>query len=206
MSIFGEFITNDEVEQAVLNTVREWASTYLAEVERQKGMTAGDLPRPRSYVVASEFETIPGDEQLPMVIAIAPGLADPPSKNGSKRHRATWQVAVVVLVSVRRTADNNPRKVAGYYGAAVRGLLVQRPGLEGFAEGTTWVDESYQDVNTEDSRSLGAVRVVFDVEVDGVVTGDAGPVAPAPQGDPLAPYDDPPEVESGKTHIEGSAL
>lgn len=204
MSIFGNILTNDEVEQAVLDTIKEWDSTYLAEIERQKGYSAGDLPRPKSYVVASEFDGLPGDEQLPMVIVIAPGLQDPPAKDGRQRHRAEWQIAVVVLVSVRRNPTNTPRKIAGLYGAAVRSLLVQRRSLEGRASGTRWIDETYQDVSTEDSRSLGACRVVFGVEFDDVVTGDSGPNSPAPQLDPLAPYPDPPTVE--ETTITGSAL
>lgn len=204
MSIFGNIRTPDEVEQAVLNTVREWGSTYLAEVERQKGLTAGDLPRFKSYTPASEFNGLPGDEQLPMVIAIAPGLSDQPRKDGRRKHRATWQVAVVVLVSVRRTPRTNPRQIAGLYGGALRALLIQRASLEGFAAGTEWVDELYQDIPTEDARGLGAVRVVIDVEVDNVVSGNAGPAQPSPEADPLAAYPDPPEITD--TVVEGNSV
>jgi len=185
VSIFGRIVTGADVEGWCEQLVRRWASTYLAELERQNDLQPGSLPRPRGWAIAPSLDKWPED-QLPAVVFESTGVPGPPRKGGDGRYRADWTVRIHVVCSARTWEDS--RRLAMRYTAAMRALFVQRPSLDGNANGTTWVVEAYDELAFDDTRSLAAGAAAFIVQVEDVTTANAGPVTPA---DPLYPDIDP---------------
>lgn len=183
MTLFKPIITRQDVEHAALNTLKPWFDTYLAEVERQKGLIVRQLPRPRSYMRRNEFDKWP-EEQLPSIIVISPGIVGRPTASGSGMFTADWGLGVAVIAEGRD--NDNTRDLVGYYTAAIRALILQRPSLNGFAKGVVWEDERYDDISDFDAgRTMASGQVVFQVEVEDVVSTRAGPVTPdTPPVDP----------------------
>lgn len=183
-SIFQRVVTGDDVERWIVETLRTWSGTYLAELERQHSIPAGTLARPRAWVTTSSFDKFPED-QLPAVMVVSVGLSENPLRNGD-RFRARWEVHVACICSARR--PDEAHRLAMLYLAAHRAILVQRPSLGGRARGVDWLDEDYEPIPFDDTRSLAGGEAVFSVEVDDVVSTNAGPVTP---DEPLDPETDP---------------
>ena len=180
---FGPIVTAGDVEGWTLDLLQRWFSTYLAEVERQHGYSGHDLPRPKGWALGPSFDKWPED-QVPGVLVSSRGTLDPPRRHGDGAFTARWGIEPGVVCSAR--TQNEAHQLAALYGAAVRWLMIQRPSLDGYAAGTAWLGESYDDLGYDDSRSLYAVRELFAVQVDEVAYSDAGPVTPDA---PLTPDD-----------------
>lgn len=199
-TIFERIVTGADVEGWCIDCLRKWSGTYLAELERQHGVEAGTYQRVRQWVTAPSFDKWPED-QLPAVLLISVGLAEEPLKAGNGAYRARWQMGVACIVSASTQADAHA--MAMLYIAAHRAILVQRPSLEGVAQGIVWQDENYDDLPYDDTRSLAAGQAIFTVEVDGVVTTGAGPLVPS---DPLQPTTDPyppwPRVQTSDVDVQ----
>jgi hypothetical protein len=185
MTIFGRIISGADVEDWCEQLVRRWASTYLAEKERQDGLLPGALPRPRGWTIAPSVDKWPED-QLPALIFESTGIPAPPRKGGDGRYRARWELRLSAIVSAATERDS--RRLAARYTAALRGLFLQRPSLDGHAAGVDWAAERYDELGFDDQRSLGLATVALIIEVDDVATAGAGPATPA---DPLEPAIDP---------------
>lgn len=204
VSTIGPIITGRDVELAALAVLKRWGSTYLAEAERQSGRTEGTLPRIRAYTTAPDFEKWPED-QLPCVLLIAPGLADPPNASGTGAYRARWSLGIAAIVSTARADDT--AELGKLYVATLRTCLLQHQSLEGFAAGITWLDENYDDLPSIDTRSLGAGQAIFAVEVEDVSNRWHGPVSPdEPPADPLAPLPDDPTATSVEVTTEPHSI
>ena len=185
-SIFGRIVTGADVEEAAMHTLKLWSSTYLAELERQHGLTAGDLPRVRSWTTAPSFDKWPED-QLPAMVLVSIGLGGPPEKRRSSVYTARWLLSIAAVVSA--STQQQSHRLAELYVAAHRALLLNRQSLDGFgADGTDWLEESYDDMPYDDARSLGWGIAHFTVQVDDVQTVHAGPTTPDV---PLVPDTDP---------------
>jgi hypothetical protein len=200
-SVFGTIISAGAVERAVADSLREWISTYIGEIERIEGYDPGSIERPLDVISTSDFEKWPED-QLPVVLVLNAGLAGQPIRRGDGVHEATWLVALAPVVSDVNAADT--RTLALAYAAAIRAAILQHKSLGGFAAGLTWRDENYTDLPFADTRSLMAGRVVFEVTVEGVVRDSGGPPAPLPD-----PSDDPgdwPTTSEVETIVEPEAI
>ena len=184
-TIFGRIVSGYDVEQWVLALLKRWSSTYLSEVERQHGYSAGTLQRVRGWVLAPSFEKWPED-QIPGVLVVSPGLVPPPTRDGDGNYRARWRVDLGCLCSARTQQQSHEQ--AQLFLAAHKAIVAQRPSLEGHADGVTWLDESYSVLDYDDTRSLYAGYATLTVEVDDVLTTLAGPVTP---DDPLPLDTDP---------------
>jgi len=184
-TIFGRIITGGDVERWALALTRKWFSTYLAESERQHGIVAGTLPRPRAIVLGPSFDKWPED-QVPAVIVTSPGTADLPWRDGDGLYRARWTLEPGVLCSARTQAESHD--LAALYGGALELLFLQRPSLDGYANGVAWLGIRYDDLGYDDTRSLYAARVQLVVEVADVAQSLAGPTTP---DEPLDPDTDP---------------
>src|SRR5215831_6323641 len=197
-SIFGRIVTGSDVEAWCLGELTVWSSTYLAEVERQAGLSGHDLPRVRSWQTATSFDKWPED-QLPCGLLVSVGLSELPLMDGAGSYRARWQMGLGIIVSARTEAETH--RLAQLYVAAHRALIVQRPGLGGNAIGVVWQDENYDQLPFDDERSLGAGMANFTVEVEDVTTWGMGPNAPDV---PLSPDDTLPwpPYQTVKTHQE----
>ena len=181
-TIFERIVTGADVEAWCSELLLTWFGTYLSEVERQRGMTPGTLARPRGLVLANGLDKWPED-QLPALLLVSVGTAEAPLKEGDGTYRARWDVGAACVCSARTEADS--RTQAMLYIAALRALFVQRPSLDGWADGTVWTGETYDaELDYDDLRTLAAGIAAFTVEVRGVTTANAGPVTPEVPIDP----------------------
>lgn len=203
-SIFGRVVSGHDVERWVVDLLRKWIGTSLAEVERQNGLIAGELARPRAYVLATRLDHFPED-QLPVVTVVCPGIAERPSKDGESRYRVRWDVRVGAIVSARDQAQTH--LMAQLYVAALAMTIAQHPSLEGHAAGIDWVGASVNELDWDGTRSLEAGEAAFTVEIEDVLTQNAGPATPS---DPLDPDTDPwadwPTVLTVETTVENEPV
>jgi hypothetical protein len=178
MTLFGPLVHGGVVENAVKDALVDWLPTYLREVERQHDRAQGSLPSPRSYQLVSEADdpTRWPEDQIPAIVIMCPGFAEEPYHEGTGFYRARYGVSVAAMVSAN--TQGATRQLARLYGTALAAALLQHPSLDGFASGLRWVDESYDDIPSETSRSLACVIEGFTVDVDRVISTNAGPVAP----------------------------
>jgi len=202
-SEIGPMISAYDVERAALDTLRKWIDTYLGEAEAQHGRQRNSLPRPRSYTTTNSFDKWPED-QLPCVLLVSPGVLEPPQVRGDGTFYAVFSLGVAAIVSTAQMADTE--ELAKLYVCALRTCLIQQRSLGGFAAGTEWLDETYDDLPSEDWRSLGAGQAIFAVEVDAVAQRYHGPLLSTPQppyapvpGDPFA---DPVDVDLQQIPLE----
>src|SRR4051812_42745433 len=117
MSQFGRIISDDQVEDAVVDTLRKWTPTYLAEVERQRGLAPGYYQRPvdSSFLLHTDFDKWP-EEMLPVVEVISPGVDDDPPRKGAGDYHAHFMIGVIGIVSGAGQLES--RRFAHRLGAA----------------------------------------------------------------------------------------
>lgn len=199
-NLFRNITSRPEVEKAAIDMLRLWMDTYLNEIERQNGIPPRKLTRPRSYSQRNKFDIWPED-QLPAIVVISPGLAEKPRRLGDGSHTAKWAVAIACIVGAKD--EEETRNLAGLYTAAIRALFLQRASLNQFAAGVEWLDERYDDMPDDARRSVQSGTVILAVEVDDVVTANAGPVTPDdPPTDPTVDPGDWPTVLHTDVQIE----
>jgi tetrahydromethanopterin S-methyltransferase subunit B len=66
----------------------------------------------------------------------------------------------------------------GLYIAAMRALVIQHKSLGGFASDTVWMAERYDEIASDDARTIMAGVAQFDVYVE-AVTKATGPTKPS---------------------------
>lgn len=199
-TIFDRVVSGADVESWVWYTLKRWFSTYLATVERQHSITAGTFARPRSFTTAPSLDDWPED-QLPNLLVISPGMSEVPQRHGDGVYKARWNVTVACVVSAR--SEEESRHLASYYTAALRLLMLQRPSLDGAAQGVAWISERYDELAFDDVRSLMAGTAEFLVDVDNAANAKAGPITPDdPLADELAAWPDWPTVQVVDIDVE----
>lgn len=175
---YGQLVTGADIENAMLEHLKAFETTALAQAEVATGRDPRTLARVGKWLGSNEFEAW-ADAHPPAVIVVSPGLTGPPRKNGDGTYRATWSLMVAITVIGQDRANAN--ELAKAYAAGFRMVVVQKPSL-GLPDvrGTSWLDEGYDDIPTaEAGRTMAAARLVFEVEVDNVVNALAG-IAEAP--------------------------
>lgn len=166
-SSIGPLLTRGQVEKSMLSHVQTWLITYLAEVERQNSLAPHTIATPKSWEVVNEYTRYP-EEQMPFIAVISPGIAPTkPMRDGDGQITAWWQLGVGAIVATR--SERSAKDLAGYYGAALRGLVLQMPMLGGWASGVEWTEEKYDDFPRVTERTMAAVRLGFTVEVESVL-------------------------------------
>lgn len=205
MSMIGTLRHVGMIEDAVIERLREWSSTYLGEVEDQQGIERNFLARLRAVEPISEAARFPED-QLPAAFVVCPGTSEEPQADGAGYYEATYSVGVMVVVSA--VTERDTRRMAQMYGAAIRGCLLQRRTLGGLLRTLHWTGESLDDLPVEGRRTHQASIQVFDAVLAEVVSWKDGPTyataVPVPAWDPLPdwPQADPVTVEVTKEAIE----
>ncbi len=198
LQVFGPVIIGTDVEDAVSTTLTTWLPAYLRWIERARGLTANWLPKQASITVSNDLDHWP-EEGLPSVQIVCPGLADRPIRRG-RFYEACWNVSLAAYVSAQDRSSTE--RLAKYYAAALRVLMIQQSGLGSppFATGVSWLGESY-DTNLPDraQRTLGRAVEHFSVQVDSVAQSLGGPVT-VPT-DPVPPAADLPTVQDVDTGI-----
>jgi hypothetical protein len=207
VTVFGTIRTDDEIEDAVIATLRKWLPTYIAEVERQLGLDVGFYQRPfhSSYTVRTDFEVWP-EEMMPVVSVEAFTIESDPRRNG--RGIMTGQFATGIT---NICASNNAvyvRSYAARMGAAIRAAVMQHQSLDaqldGSVQGVSFLGSTNNLLASQDDRTIRAYRQVFVVEVADILTRGAGPAAPDvdPPDDPNEPVPDWGTVETVVTTLE----
>jgi len=200
--IFQPIFDGYLLTQAVTATLKAWYPTYIREIELQRGWPPGEIPPPRTYAERWKFDSYP-DDQIPAVIVVCPGMAEPPTRDGDGVYSGWWMLGVGIIAAAN-TEDNSER-LAKTYGAAARLILSQKQYLD-----NTWefgaaeiADESYQDIpDMEQSRTMRAAQVIARVFVEGMWNKFGGPrypVQPDPETQPGSQW---PEVEEVFIDIE----
>lgn len=175
--VFGEITTGTEIKNAVIETLQTWLPTYLQEVEHQLDRPRGDIVAPKVYKKTNTFDTI-DVVNIPVCLVVCPGLAGRPAHEGDGYYRAPFTLGIACIVSARD--EESTKEVADIYGAAVRACMLQkRLSVTGLDSDVDWIEESYDDIPEQDSRTLGAAQVIFTVTVYDVVSRIGGPLAPA---------------------------
>lgn len=175
-NLFGPIVTGKQVRNAMISHIRKWFPSYIAEVGRTDGRDGAALPLFRSF--PSLLDMPDGryvEDQMPSCVVVAPGLIELPTKH-SGVYKARWAVNVGAVISGQNR--ENTFDLAELYAAAIRSAVLQHPGLGGFAAGTDWLGERYDDIPNDMQRTLGAGTVQFSVEVQGAVDARQGPVQP----------------------------
>ena len=193
MTIFGPLFHAGQLEASVITALKTWLHTYLLEVERQTEREENSLARPKSYSVVSEHERWP-ENHLPAIIVAAAGLLETPVKDGEGYYRGRWGVEVAAVCSASSGAAT--RELAMIYAAAVRGAMLQRRSLGEDLQCTDWLDESYDDVPSEQRRSLVSASNVFAVERSRILSVQEGPL------DPESVPDEWPTISAAELAIE----
>jgi hypothetical protein len=196
MTVFRRILDGPRIEAAAQSVLERWLPSYIAEVERQDGLAARSIALPHSIEVSNydtDVEKWP-EHQTPAVVVMAPGLTERPEKAGEGIYTARWALSIGAVVAPRGDKVS-PRLLSARYAAAIRACILQHRTLEGVVMGIDWLDESYDDSGPLASRSLAACRVVFEVQVDDVVTAGAGPTGDPPDD----PYDPPGEWGEAET-------
>jgi hypothetical protein len=178
---YGDVIDADTIEAAAKATLKAWLSAHLAIQERRKGLDACSVTRPRSWPTVSEFDPEP-HEQLPSVVIVSTGTTGAPVPDGQGRYSATWRLEIAVAVAGAK--EDDARRLASMYVAAVRSALVQNQSLGGIASATRWVGDEYA-IGTTQRGARAIYGANFDIDVDDVVNAQLGPAEPPP--DPCAP-------------------
>lgn len=192
MSIFGQMLDGAQVEETVESFLKRWLPTYLAQIAEDRGLARNAIAPPVSWQNTPEF-TLTESTQLPAILVITAGISGQPVRHGDGSYSATWIVGIGVVVTAggpdpaRATS-----RLAKRYGAAIRTLMLQHASLESSnVEGVTWEDENYDDIPTDQRRSLASARLVFSIEFRDVLNALDGPLLPAnPPADSTAPYAD----------------
>lgn len=166
---YGPLFAASVLEDAVVATLKEWMPDYISTLETRTGRQAGSVPLPRSWQVFEDFGQLQGD-QLPLIVVVSPGTSRDPELSGGV-YSAWWSIAVGVLVTARD--KDSARRIAGLYGAAVRGVLAGKPGLGGVADGFKLGREAYTDADT---HYVGWTALLsFEFLVSAVAAKNGGP-------------------------------
>jgi hypothetical protein len=102
---------------------------------------------------------------------VAPGLLTQPTRE-KHGYRARWGVGIGCVVAGKDR--DNTYSLATLYTAAVRSLVVQNSSLGGFADGTEWISERYDNLDTSDLRTIAAGIIQLGIDVVAVVNPRAG--------------------------------
>lgn len=191
--VYGSIVTGKDVREAVRDTIKLWIRDYLGEVARNSGRGSNDLLPFRSYSATFEMDKFEEDA-LPACVIVAPGLMETPQKR-SKEIRARWGVGVGVVVSGQ--SRENTFELCELYAAATRALLLHNPSLGKFAQGVDWIDERYDELGSEDLRTIAAGTVQFGIDVHSAVELNQGPRTPTA---PPAEVEDPGEWGTVQSH------
>lgn len=175
--VFGSIKTGYQVEQAVMETLRDWMPTAIMELEYQEGREVGLIQPPR-YYARPRFEGFPMDYH-PMIVVVSPGLADRPAAEGDGRYRG-WFVMGLGCTAISRD-DALASYLSKFYVAAARWVMLNQQTLRdevsgiNRASGIEWMDETYDDsVAQDEDQSIRASYGIFQVLVEDLVTRQTG--------------------------------
>lgn len=200
--VFGELIDGDDVEAAVLAHLQKWEETHLAAAMALKDPDSAIWPEGvselKSYTVVHAANDNWPEDQLPMQLVYAPGLAEPPVSDGEGGIDVRYSCLITSIASGFDQADS--KKLARLYASVGMLSMLQDPSLSGFARAVHWVDLNNfpvtRGVRTE--RNLMAVTVSYIIDVPQVIDVQAGVKVPLADPGVEPEVADPPNT----THLQ----
>lgn len=177
VSVFGAFLTSWQLEQATIAHLQEWMPDYLPYVEREAIEILGrDIP-PLDPVAS--YTVVPREpdqwEQLPAILIVSPGVDGMPKEDGGGRYRATFNLGIGAICS---TGEEDTSKLfADLYFTAASMIVMDKPSLGGFAEGSQMETMENDWLSPDRNRTLAATFGNFKVRVAGIRTVTGGPSA-----------------------------
>jgi hypothetical protein len=200
----GPTVTGGDIEDAVLDCLKEWLARYICEVERQHPpMVIGATPAPRGWAITGRDLAKLNPDQLPCVILLAGGVTSAPSKQaGPGVLTAVFGVELGVVFAA--AWGRSARRAAQLYARAMHLCLQQRPVV---ALGQTlivdWRTEDYDELDFESSRSYSAAICSLNVTCSEVAWANGGPPPEVPPvDDPTLPFEPWVTVTSTDTTVE----
>lgn len=177
--IFGPIVTSRDVRQALRDTIRLWATSYIDVMAARSGL---DLPPIGHWEAIYEDRAMPADQQVACwVTTVGTDPKHPPTRQGDGTYLATW-LAQANLVIYGRSWDEAHDRMA-LYSAAIRAAVAQHGSLGGFASATVWLGDATQERERQRTRTVLVGIVLFRITVNGAVnTADGPKTAPAPPG------------------------
>ena len=194
---FGRLLVPSDIAVAAQAHLKLWLVPFLAEVERQRGLSPRTIKEPQSWEVASEFSKFDASKLPSLVVAIDEITGDP-VRDGQGEYSAVFPCAVAAIVAGRTPAET--LRNAEAYGAAVRGAMLYHMGMhspELGIRGCKWKGESYTEVDVKDRRTKAASLVFFEIYVPDVARDYVGaPLGTTPPVDPYLAPDALPTVDT----------
>jgi hypothetical protein len=171
MSLYGTTVDADDIHSRVTAFIEKWAPSYIAEMGARKGFSRAEIPVFASYTNVEEMDKWPED-QLPAVVTFIPGTDSEPYMEGTGAYTAEWPVGIgVIASSLDRTAT---RKLLTAYLLAIRAMFIQHGSIDGLAESTTWMGESYDELSFDSARTIQAGIVSFRIKINNVIDSRSG--------------------------------
>lgn len=131
MTVFGPLNAAIDIEKAALKTLEEWMPSYLAEIERQKGLTnkaLGRPPAPESYHGGLDFLSVK-DDQLPEVIVICNPAGEPERMTEEVIQGFQTEIGCVIKSEEGALPEAIARRNASYFSLAAQGIVMQHESL-----------------------------------------------------------------------------
>jgi hypothetical protein len=198
---FGPLLIATDIDDAAIATLQAWMATYLGQVEIERGLAPGSLPRPvdSSYANTLSDDEFP-DHMLPAVLVTTAHTEGSPTIMAAGFYNATWRLTVSCVVRGRTPSET--RANAALLEGSVRRVIAQQGSL-GIAARSKWVATSVAPVldRSRAGRHLAAGICEFDVATERVVQRGLGPDSPAP--DPSPVYYPLAEVVAVSTEVDG---
>lgn len=184
----GPFITGGDIEESIIDTLKQWLPSYIAEGERKGGLTVGKIPAPRGWAITGRDLDKFTSDQLPCVIVMSGGIVVRPLAQGYPGGTAAvWNVDVGAFFSA--AWGRLSRQHAQLYVRAIALCLIQRP-LVNLACSVDFIGEDYDEVDYAATRTYSVSVGRFTVEVENMLWRDGGPPPyVAPPVDPTDPLD-----------------
>jgi hypothetical protein len=185
VSIFGAITIATQLEKAILETLQTWFYTYLVEYELQAGLindkyTTPKHPMPKSWLTSDQFSREASDN-LPSIVVVSPGtsIRTMPYQEGDGSYRVFFLIGIGAFAGANKRSD--ALQLVRTYVAICRTIALQKQSFGGFASGSEWIQESYDDnFGFTDDQTISCGQTIFEIEVSGLVERFGGPTATIP--------------------------
>lgn len=159
----GRLTTRWDVERAIIQTIELHLQTYLTEMWTQHP-SANDLPRVNEMTVSGglDFETWMPERGPGVIVNAKP--TDESIQLGSGQYLQWYDVTLATVVQAGD--EDEARRLADLYGAAVAALIVQHGDLAGISQNTTMTSSPSATFPDPDERRFAMSESSFRVLVE----------------------------------------
>ena len=182
----GPIVTDVDVENAVLATLKRWMPTYLREMERHSNEPEKSFPDIASWRAADTPEDRFPEQMIPAIQVMLTSDTEIITKSESADGLFSGTIDCLVATTEPETA----RRMAALYQFAMGLALVQHPHLDGSIEvaGFGWKKSGVPAVGKPDERWLSLGTIEVSILVSNIFNPYLGPVNPQePDGEGVPP-------------------